>query len=67
MDSEFGSAYSGTLARDQVLRGVGGRTVVQALADGEPPRTVWQAICEVMDVPAERGWGADHGSRGRSA
>ena len=59
MDSEFGAAYSGTLARDQVLRGVGGRTVVQALADGEPPRAVWQAVCEAMDVPTERRWGVD--------
>lgn len=67
MDTEFGPAYSGTLARDQVLRGVGGRTVVQALADGVPPRTVWQAVCDAMDVPPERRWGADRGARGRPA
>jgi hypothetical protein len=67
MDSEFGAAYSGTLARDQVLRGVGGRTVTEALAAGEPPRTVWEAVCDAMDVPPERRWGAVRDRSGRSA
>src|SRR5690242_3948940 len=59
MDDEFGAAYAGSLARDHVLGALGNRTVVQALADGEPPRAVWEAICIVMDVPPERRLGRD--------
>lgn len=59
MEDEFGAAYAGTLARDHVLGALGGRTVLQALADGEPPRAVWDAVCEDMDVPAERRLGRD--------
>ncbi|HSU75403.1 MAG TPA: DUF3046 domain-containing protein [Terrabacter sp.] len=59
MDDEFGAAYAGSLARDHVLGALGNRTVVQALADGEPPRAVWEAICVDMDVPQERRLGRD--------
>ncbi|MEW1955908.1 DUF3046 domain-containing protein [Terrabacter sp. NPDC080008] len=59
MDDEFGAAYAGSLARDHVLGALGNRTVVQALADGEPPREVWEAICVDMDVPPERRLGRD--------
>jgi hypothetical protein len=58
MDDEFGAAYARTVARDQTVRGLGGRTVDEALAAGEQPREVWFALCEVMDVPAQRRWGA---------
>lgn len=56
MDQEFGSAYAGTLARDQVLGALGDRTAVQALDDGVDPREVWQALCDALDVPPERRW-----------
>ena len=59
MDDEFGAGYAGSLARDHVLGALGNRTVVQALADGEPPRAVWEAICVDMDVPPERRLGRD--------
>jgi hypothetical protein len=54
MDDEFGAEYAGSLARDHVLGALGNRTVRQALADGESPRVVWEALCDDMDVPAER-------------
>ncbi|WP_076261057.1 DUF3046 domain-containing protein [Intrasporangium flavum] len=59
MDDEFGEGYARSLARDHVLGSLGGRTVDQALADGEPPRRVWEAICDDMDVPAARRLGRD--------
>ena len=59
MDDEFGDGYAGSLARDHVLGALGNRTAVQALADGEPPRAVWEALCIDMDVPQERRLGRD--------
>lgn len=57
MEDEFGAGYARTVARDQVVAGLGGRTVDDALAVHVPPRQVWFALCDVMDVPAERRWG----------
>ena len=54
MNDEFGEAYAGSLARDHVLGALGGRTVLEALEQGEPPRAVWEALCDDMDVPPER-------------
>lgn len=54
MNDEFGEAAAGTLARDHVLGTLGGRTVIEALDQGEPPRSVWEALCEDMDVPPQR-------------
>jgi hypothetical protein len=54
---EFGPR-GGALIADLVLSGVGGRTSVEALAAGIPPREVWLALCAEMDVPPERRYGA---------
>ena len=59
MDDEFGAGYSRVLAADLVLTQVGGRTAQQALAEGVAPKTVWLAVCEMQDVPAERRLGRD--------
>lgn len=59
MNDEFGEAYATSLARDHVLGNLGGRTVLEALEQGEPPRTVWEALCEDMDVPVARRLGRD--------
>ncbi|MER7071105.1 MULTISPECIES: DUF3046 domain-containing protein [Terrabacter] len=59
MDDEFGAAYAGSLARDHVIGALGNRTAAQALADGEPPRAVWEALCVDMDVPPARRLGRD--------
>jgi hypothetical protein len=53
MRTQFGAAYADSLAKDQVLSQLGGRTVVEALDAGEPARGVWRAVCEAFDVPAK--------------
>ena len=56
VDDEFGARAS-TVTSDLVLSDVGGRTAVEALAAGIPPREVWLALCAETDVPAERRYG----------
>jgi hypothetical protein len=66
VDDEFGRAHGRTLTKDHVLFELGNRTAEQAIADGEPLRTVWLALCAALDVPPERRWGrADEPSRRR--
>ena len=50
---EFGDR-GGHLVSDLVLAAFGERSARQALADGEPPREVWLALCAETDVPIER-------------
>jgi hypothetical protein len=52
MHAQFGDAYAASVAKDHVLGQLGGRTVDQALADGEDAKTVWRAVCQEFDVPA---------------
>jgi hypothetical protein len=52
MDGHFGPAYARSYAADQVLATLQGRTVVQALADGEEVKAVWRAVCEALELPA---------------
>ena len=54
MDDEFGAAYAQSLARSQVMAALGGRTAVEALESGVPPREVWLTLCAAMDVPENR-------------
>ena len=51
MREQFGEAYAASVAQDHVLAGVGGRTVNQALADGEDVRRVWRAVGAAFPVP----------------
>jgi hypothetical protein len=51
MNRQFGENYAQSVAKDYVLAGVGGRTVNQALADGEDVKVIWQAVCDAFDVP----------------
>lgn len=50
----FGT-YGRSLAEDLVLVGLG-RTSVQALADGVPPRQVWDALCDEMELDEATRW-----------
>jgi hypothetical protein len=59
MNDEFGEAYATSLAQRHVLHALGDRTVLEALEAGEPPRAVWQALCDDMDVPQSRRLGRD--------
>jgi hypothetical protein len=52
MRQRFGASYADSLARDHVLAGLSGRTVEQALADGEDAKIVWRVVCEEFEVPA---------------
>ena len=51
MREQFGEMYAESVAKDQVLGALGGRTVNQALADGEDAKKVWRAVVETFDVP----------------
>jgi len=51
MDEQFGAAYAQSVAKDHVIAGLGGRTVAQALADGDDAKTVWRAVCAAFEVP----------------
>lgn len=59
MDEEFGSGYSRVLAADLVLTSLDGRTAVEALKAGVPPKAVWLAVCDMQDVPPQRRLGRD--------
>jgi hypothetical protein len=51
MNQQFGEGYADSVAKDYVLAELGGRTVDQALADGEPAKKVWKAVVATFDVP----------------
>jgi hypothetical protein len=52
MEQALGPAYARSWASQQVLAGLGGRTVTEALDQGEPPKRVWQAVWERLELPA---------------
>lgn len=54
LEQAFGSAYARSIAADQVLPQLGGRTIQQALAQGEETAAVWRAVCAAYPdrVPA---------------
>jgi Protein of unknown function (DUF3046) len=51
MREQFGDVYAESLAKDYVLSNLGGRTVNEALADGEDSKIVWRAVCDTFNVP----------------
>ena len=51
MREQFGGAYAESVAQDHVLAALGGRTVNQALADGEEVKVVWRAVADAFHVP----------------
>ncbi|MBT1182223.1 DUF3046 domain-containing protein [Bifidobacterium sp. CP2] len=60
VDEVFGRGYGRALCRDQRLVRLAGRNAVEALAEGEQPRVVWNVLCDQMDVPDARRWGEGH-------
>jgi hypothetical protein len=44
LDEAFGPGYAVSVATDQVLPTLGGRTITQALAAGEETVVVWRAV-----------------------
>jgi hypothetical protein len=51
MEHALGPAYARTWAEQQVMSSLGGRTVTEALAAGEPPKRVWEAVWERLELP----------------
>ncbi|NUS73607.1 MAG: DUF3046 domain-containing protein [Corynebacteriales bacterium] len=54
MRTQFGPVYAESVAVDQTLSQLGGRTVSAALNDGVEPKQVWLAVCEVYQIPENR-------------
>jgi len=54
LERVFGPGYAQSVAADQVLPQLGGRTIAQALAAGEATVVVWRAVCAAYPdrVPA---------------
>ncbi len=44
LEQVFGPGYATSVASDQVLTQLGGRTITQALAAGEETVVVWRAV-----------------------
>ena len=44
LDEAFGPGYATSVATDQVLPQLGGRTIKQALSAGEETTVVWRAV-----------------------
>src|SRR3954463_3427483 len=65
MNEQFGEGYAESVAKDYVLAELGGRTIDQALAEGEAVKTVWRAVCATFDVPQKLRWASPGCSRGR--
>ena len=59
MEGEFGPAYASSLAQRHTIHALDDRTVNEALDAGLPPRQVWLALCDDMDVPESRRLGVD--------
>lgn len=57
MSDEFGPEYGRVLTSDLVLGEIGGLTAQQGITKGVAPREIWLALCEAMDVPANRRYG----------
>jgi hypothetical protein len=45
LEEVFGSGYARSVAADQVIPQLGGRTIAQALDSGEQTVVVWRAVC----------------------
>ena len=52
MNAALDRAYARTWGEQHVIRALDGRTVVEALGDGEPPKTVWRAVWAELGLPA---------------
>ena len=52
MERALGPAYARSWADSHVLAALDERTVEEALAAGEPPKTVWRAVWAELELPA---------------
>ncbi|MFC7405323.1 DUF3046 domain-containing protein [Georgenia alba] len=56
VDEVLGETYGRSVAQDLVLPGAGGRTAVEALDAGVPPRRVWDAVCDELELGETARW-----------
>jgi hypothetical protein len=54
MERLFGPTYAESYARDQVLATLGGRTVHEALTQGEDAKDVWRAVLAAQEAARSR-------------
>jgi hypothetical protein len=54
MADELGPTYAPVWASMTVLAELGGRTVDEALSQGEETKVVWRAVAEHLELPASR-------------
>ena len=54
LSAELGPAYARSWAADTVLAELGGRTVADALAQGEDVKVVWRAVADHLELPPSR-------------
>ncbi|QCY46640.1 hypothetical protein GcLGCM259_0884 [Glutamicibacter creatinolyticus] len=59
MEHEFGPRYSRVLAGSLALTELGSLNASQALERGIDPKTVWEAVCRIQEVPTDRWLGPD--------
>lgn len=52
MEHHLGPGYAKVWAETQVIGDLDHRTVDEALAAGVPPKQVWRAVWEVLELPA---------------
>lgn len=53
MERALGKGYARSWAADFKVSSLGGRTVDEALADGEDTLLIWRAVHETLDLPAK--------------
>jgi Protein of unknown function (DUF3046) len=54
MESALGAAYARSWARQQVLAGLGERTVQEALDAGWDAKRVWREVHKALELPAHQ-------------
>jgi hypothetical protein len=52
MEQVLGTGYYSSWSQDHVLDELGGRTVDQALRDGDDAKSVWRAVVADLQLPA---------------
>lgn len=52
LDEALGEAYARSWADLHVMSELDGRTASQALAAGVPPKQVWAAVWQALELPA---------------
>jgi len=53
MNKALGAGYARSWAADFKISTLNGRTVVEALADGEDARVVWRAVHESLNLESK--------------